>query len=34
VKENYQMLSVISRIIQRKNVNETISVNEVWSTRI
>ncbi len=29
VKENYQMLSVISRIIQRKNVNETISVNEV-----
>ena len=29
VKENYRMLSVISRIIQRKNVNETISVNEV-----
>lgn len=29
VKENYQMLSVISRIIQRKNVNETIFVNEV-----
>ena len=29
VKENYQMLSVISRIIQRKNVNEAISVNEV-----
>ena len=29
VKENYRMLYVISRIIQRKNVNETISVNEV-----
>ena len=29
VKENYRMLSVISRIIQRKNVNEAISVNEV-----